>query len=121
MPLYDFQCRRCGDHPTEHFVPLADFDKPGPQCSFCGGSKERLISAPQIVTDIQPYQAMGVDIATGKAPVITSRSQHRDYLKRNGYVEVGNEKPRTADRPEISDKDVARDVKKTIEKTGVRL
>ena len=44
-----------------------------------------------IQADIQPYQAQGIDVATGKAPVIHSRAQHRAYLKRNGYVEVGNE------------------------------
>jgi hypothetical protein len=52
---------------------------------------------PLIMPDIAPYQAMGVDIATGKAPVIHSRSQHREYLRRNGYVEIGNEKPKLRD------------------------
>lgn len=43
--------------------------------------------------DIAPYQAMGVDAKTGKAPVITSRREHREFLKRNGYIEIGNETP----------------------------
>jgi len=60
----------------------------------CGVTMRRKICAPMVVADIQPYQAMGVDAASGKAPVITSRSQHREYLKRNGYVEVGNEMPK---------------------------
>jgi len=47
-----------------------------------------------IMPDIKPYQAMGVDIATGKAPLIHSRSQHREYLRRNGYIEIGNEQPK---------------------------
>lgn len=55
---------------------------------------QRVISAPHVVPDIEPYQAMGNDVATGKCPVITSRSRHREYLKRNGYVEVGNEMPK---------------------------
>ena len=42
-----------------------------------------------IMTDIEPYKAMAGDMA-GK--YITSRSQHREYLKRNDFVEVGNEK-----------------------------
>ena len=42
-----------------------------------------------IIDDIQPYEAMAGDMA-GKH--ITSRSQHRDYLRRNQLDEVGSEK-----------------------------
>jgi len=52
------------------------------------------IKAPAIVPDIPAYQAMGIDKATGKAPVIEGRVQHRAYLKRNGYVELGNDAPK---------------------------
>ena len=44
-----------------------------------------------VMGDIQPYQAMFVDQATGTAPMVTSRSQHRELLRRNGLVEIGNE------------------------------
>lgn len=47
-----------------------------------------------IQPDIQPYQAMAFDQATGKAPVITSRREHREFLRRNGYQEIGNETPK---------------------------
>ena len=46
----------------------------------------------QIIKDIDPYKAVAVDIATDKAPAIGSRREHREFLKRNGYHEVGNEK-----------------------------
>jgi len=42
-----------------------------------------------IMPDIEPYRAVAGDMA-GKW--ITSRSQEREYLKRNGFVQVGNEK-----------------------------
>lgn len=38
--------------------------------------------------DIQPYKAVGGDMA-GKH--ITSRKEHREFLKRNRFIEVGNE------------------------------
>ena len=41
-----------------------------------------------IMKDIEPYKAIGGDMA-GKW--ITSRSKHREFLKRNGFIEVGNE------------------------------
>lgn len=43
---------------------------------------------PYVIGDIQPYQAAGPEY--GKW--ITSRSQHREYLRRHNLLEVGNEK-----------------------------
>lgn len=43
--------------------------------------------SPQIIRDIETYKAVAVDVATGKRPVIGSRSEHRAFLKRNGYHE----------------------------------
>ena len=42
-------------------------------------------SGPQVVRDINPYKSM----ITGQ--MITSRSTHRDHLKRHGCVEIGND------------------------------
>lgn len=42
---------------------------------------------PQIIRDIDPYRAVAVDVATGSRPNIGSRSEHREFLKRNGYHE----------------------------------
>lgn len=53
---------------------------------------------PAIIKDIEGYRAMGADVACGgKRPFITSRSEHRAYLRRNGYVETGNETPKVYD------------------------
>ena len=63
----------------------------------------------QIIKDIQPYQAMGADIALGgEPPRITSRSEHREYLKRNGYIEVGNEpiRERKIDYKDVTPREV---------------
>ena len=42
-------------------------------------------NAPMVMVDLAPYQSM-ID-----GTMITSRSQHREHLKRNGCIEVGNE------------------------------
>ena len=53
---------------------------------------------PNLIRDINGYRAIGADVASeGKRPWIGSRSEHRDYLRRNGYVETGNEAPRVYD------------------------
>lgn len=49
---------------------------------------------PAVISDIQPYRAAASDVACGgKRPVIGGRRQHREFLQRNGYVEMGNERP----------------------------
>lgn len=47
---------------------------------------KQISTAPMIMTDIQPYKSM-ID-----GSMITSRSHHRNHLKDNGCIEVGNEK-----------------------------
>jgi hypothetical protein len=60
--------------------------------------EEEKPKGPAIIKDIDGYRAMGADVASeGKRPWIGSRSEHRDYLRRNGYVETGNETPRVYD------------------------
>jgi len=43
---------------------------------------------PYIIGDIKPYQVVGPE--HGKW--ITSRSQHREYLRKHNLIEVGNER-----------------------------
>lgn len=51
-----------------------------------------------IIRDIDPYRAVASDVAAkGKRPVIGGRRQHREFLRRNGYTELGNEMPKRED------------------------
>src|ERR687896_46529 len=45
MPIYEFECRKCGAH-LEVFQKISD--KPPVKCGKCGGRLERKISAPAI-------------------------------------------------------------------------
>lgn len=62
-----------------------------------------------VISDIEPYRAAASDVACdGKRPVIQGRRQHREFLQRNGYVEVGNESGmRRSDAP--SQREVTRE------------
>jgi hypothetical protein len=65
----------------------------------------------QIIKDIEPYQAMGSDVAAGgNAPQIGGRRQHREYLKRNGYHEVGTEpvRQKQVDYQDVSPREIRR-------------
>lgn len=81
MPIYVVRCPKC-ESQSEIFRTLKNFDDL-PQC--CGEVVERVLCAPMVVADIQPYCSQ----LTGE--MISSRSQHRDHLKSHGCVEVGNE------------------------------
>ena len=76
-----------------------DLDEDWPQ-ACAGHFRQPSASGMQIIKDIEPYKAIASDIATGKPPVIEGRRQHREFMRRNNYVEIGNEKqaPR---KPEI--------------------
>ncbi len=80
----------------------------------------RRVSSIQIIKDIDPYRAVAGDVAQdGRAPVIGSRSDHREFLKRNGYIELGNEKPKPRAwdyGQEIS----PREIKQTIDQLKAR-
>ena len=110
MPLYSVFCESCGKE-EDIFRPLARFDEL-PSC--CGARVKRKICAPMVIADIQPYQAMAVDKATGKAPVINSRREHRDFLRRNGYVEIGNEMPKQEKKETKGDFNVRSELRQAV-------
>lgn len=61
----------------------------------------------QIIRDIEPYRAIGADVACdGKRPVVGGRRQHREYLARNSYVEVGNDAPVSGSRPDFGGREM---------------
>lgn len=84
MPLYSYLCATCGKQ-ADSFANVVDRHSNAPNCH---GKMQLEIVAAMISPDIAPYRAVGGDMA-GK--VITSRRAHREFLKRNGFVEVGNE------------------------------
>lgn len=45
MPIYEYQCKKCGAH-LEAFLKLSD--KQPSRCRKCGGRLEKLISTPAI-------------------------------------------------------------------------
>jgi hypothetical protein len=96
MPIYTYRCTIC-DHERDEFRKIAERDR-APKCDRdtvpedLGEEEEDMQWTCGHEMTRGPYQAVAVDVATGRPPVINSRSAHRDFLKRNGYTEVGNEK-----------------------------
>lgn len=84
MPVYQYRCTSCNAQ-SDHYNTVENRHN-CPKCS-CGGETIKVISAPSMVMpDIQPYKAVA-----GDQRWITSRAQHREFLRENNLVEVGNE------------------------------
>jgi putative FmdB family regulatory protein len=88
VPLYDWKCENCGE---EREVLRAVRDALQPVFCQCGVPMVQQLSASYVRGDIAPYMAMAGDMA-GK--YITSRKEHREFLKRNRLVEVGTDAPK---------------------------
>lgn len=59
---------------------------------------QRIIMPTMVQADIQPYMSAAIDKETGKRVGVQSRKQHREFLRRNDYVEIGNEGPKATSR-----------------------
>lgn len=89
MPLYRFRCPVCG-LASDEFRRVESRDDPL-LCPKDRAGMQRIIMPTMVQADIQPYRAIAVDKETGKVPIINSRKQHREFLRRNDYVEVGSD------------------------------
>jgi hypothetical protein len=93
MPSYPTICDVCGDE-RDFYLSIADHGK----WDDCCGQKRRQVYTPAAIQSnghLYEYKAVAADVASGgKPPVITSKTQHKEFLRRNGYVEVGNETPK---------------------------
>lgn len=83
MPIYRYLCD-CG-HAADEFRKIANRD----DCpEHCGRAMTRKIMPASVQGDINPYRSVAVDKETGKPVIVNSRRQHREFLKRNDYVEM---------------------------------
>lgn len=83
MPLYEWVCDQCGEQ-MEVFRSVADYQQP-PDHQH---PMRRVLSVPYAIGDLPAYTATTGDMV-GKP--IEGRKAHREFLKRNRLIEVGNE------------------------------
>lgn len=96
MPLYRFLCPVCS-LASDEFRKIESRDDPL-ICPKDRAGMQRIIMPTMVQADIQPYMSAAVDKETGKPVGIQSRKQHREFLRRNDYVEIGNDAPRATSR-----------------------
>lgn len=83
MPMYVYECE-CGAS-QEQYAHVSDRESKAP---ICHGRMSLVIQPTMVCADIEPYRAVAGDKA---GQMISSRREHREFLKRNRFVEVGNE------------------------------
>lgn len=86
---------------------------PEPKHKWFNEPADEIRPSGHIIKDIDPYKPVAADKETGERPVIGGRRQHRDFLRKNGYFEIGNSfvEPR---REESSASDRVADIKRAM-------
>jgi putative FmdB family regulatory protein len=112
MPIYATRCQSCGADDTIYRT-VAERDRDIPTCE-CGGAMQRVVSAPYVAADMQPYRSM----ITGE--LITSRSRHNEHLRDHNCIEIGNEMHhlKAKEKPELSKETRAARKQKIIEQVN---
>lgn len=103
MPIYTAFCHAC--EREEDIYRAVDQRNDLPTC--CGLSMSRKVTAPYVAPDIAGYQSM----ATGEW--VSSRSAHREHLKRHNLIEIGNEKLDNKPKP-VDDRQRKRQIAEII-------
>lgn len=52
--------------------------------------RESTSSSIHVIPDLKDYKSVAWDKERGGQVVVSGRKQHREFLRRNGYEEVGN-------------------------------
>lgn len=112
-PIYVWECQEgCGE--IEVFRHMADYQQPPAH----EHPVSRVITAPYAQSDIAPYKAVAGD---KMGQMIEGRKQHREFLKRNRLVEVGDHKPADTSRmrPTIRKGEIREALRESIAKHTV--
>ncbi|MET0568773.1 MAG: hypothetical protein ABWZ74_06810 [Hyphomicrobiaceae bacterium] len=94
------RCRACGayhwtdDWPDNHVEPEADRSP---------------LAAPNVISDTMPAV-----MSMGDGKMYDSKSAIRAHYKRDGFTEVGNERPKPKAKPKVDTKGIADSVDKAL-------
>jgi len=97
MPMYDYECRKCGEV-TEEFHRV--WDEPVISICDCGGEVRRIIKAIQVLGDNHPVWEPYWDENLGEQPILVKSREHRRRLMK----ERGLEERDSVDKKRLKEK-----------------
>lgn len=97
MPLYRYRCE-CG-RVSDEYRRVNDRDR-APECH---GLMQRVIT-PTMVSVFNSYLPVAAEKDGGEVRPIKNKKEHEAFLRRNGYEELGNDRPRILSREERAEK-----------------
>ena len=89
MPIFLYRCMECGKKSEAYRKIENRLDCP--KCS-CGGETEKLLTPAMVIKPFEPYRTVAHDKEANKPFLIKTRAEHKAFLARNGYEEVGNDR-----------------------------
>jgi hypothetical protein len=94
VPIFSYACTHCGSK-AEAFRSISERHD-GPACHGI----MPLVITPTFVKVFSPYTTVAWDKEAGKTMRIRSQDEHRAFLSRNGFVEVGDDRSMAPPSPE---------------------
>jgi predicted nucleic acid-binding Zn ribbon protein len=101
MPIYRYRCGVCKRTQDEFRTIDRRDDYPA-----CHDAMERVIM-PTMVSVFKSYMTAAIDKGRGTRIEIKSADEHRAFLRRNGYEEVGNDTSMAPRPPKPVEQDAA--------------
>ena len=99
MPIYEYECRKCGAH-VEAFQKVND--KPLTKCGKCGGKLEKKISAPAIQFKGSGWYVTDYGGKTTKSEKSESESSTDSKSEKTDKKSTESSPKKTSDKPSSS-------------------
>jgi putative FmdB family regulatory protein len=99
MPIYEYECRKCGAH-VEAFQKVSD--KPLTKCRKCGGKLEKKISAPAIQFKGSGWYVTDYGRKTTKSEKSESESTTESKSEKTDKKTKDSSPKKTSDKPSPS-------------------
>lgn len=101
MPLYEYQCKKCGNR----FEKIQKFsDKPVKKCPECGGPVEQVISAPAVQFKGSGWYVTDYAKKSGASSGSSSSSNNGDSAKSETKAESKSEPAAKKETPKAESK-----------------
>jgi len=86
VPIYEFECEKCG----RHFEELIGFEAPAPPCPECGAAEARRLISPVSPPGRQPR---GHKVRSDESRRREKEAGHRERLARDRAKRAKGEQP----------------------------